>query len=112
MKTPRLTTVKPKLSVSRPPNEQKLQPVATKRMTGRARQANRLNLWLERGQCCAMCGRFVEHPGGYHVDHIVPLALGGPDTDDNKQLLCWWVEDGVAMGCHVEKTRTDGSHGW
>lgn len=25
---------------------------------------------------------------GYHVDHIMPLALGGTNTDDNVQLLC------------------------
>lgn len=23
-----------------------------------------------------------------HVDHIVPLARGGPDTEENLQLLC------------------------
>lgn len=112
MKTSKLATVKPKLSVAKPPHQLKTATVAARRKTGRALQSDRMRLWLERGQCCESCGRFVEHPGGYQLDHIVPLALGGSDDDRNKQLLCWWLEDGVAMGCHVDKTREDGSHGW
>lgn len=23
----------------------------------------------------------------FHLDHVIPLALGGPNTDDNMQLL-------------------------
>ena len=106
----KLTTVKPKLAVSSSPRQLKTTTVAQRRKTGRALQAERLRLWLDRGQCCAECGRFVEHPIGYQLDHIVPLVLGGADDDSNKQLLCWWLEDGVAKGCHVDKTRGDGSH--
>jgi hypothetical protein len=37
------------------------------------------------------------------VDHIVPLAMGGPDTDDNTQPLCG--------PCHASKTALeDASH--
>lgn len=36
---------------------------------------------------------------GTEVDHIIPLHKGGPDTDDNKQLLC--------DPCHVAKTRQE-----
>jgi 5-methylcytosine-specific restriction endonuclease McrA len=41
-------------------------------------------LKLQQGKC-ACCG----HPLGddYHMDHIMPLALGGTNTDDNIQLL-------------------------
>ena len=34
---------------------------------------------------CACCGKSLKH--GYHLDHIMPLALGGMNTDDNVQLL-------------------------
>jgi len=34
---------------------------------------------------CACCGKSLK--GGYHLDHIIPLALGGKNSDDNVQLL-------------------------
>ena len=39
---------------------------------------------LQRGKC-ACCG--LPLGSNYHLDHIMPLALGGPNTDDNIQLL-------------------------
>ena len=110
-KNNRLTVCKPRLAVETPPRRLSVTTTATRRLTGRARQAMRLKLWLERGQCCAMCGRVVEHPGGYHLDHVVPLALGGREDESNLQLLCWWMDGDVAKGCHVDKTAQDGSHG-
>ena len=110
-KTVRLSTLKPRLQVARAPKQLSVATVATRRKSGRANQADRLRLWLERGQRCEACGRFVEHPGGYQLDHITPLSAGGSNADENLQLLCWWLEDGEAKGCHVEKTAQDGSHG-
>lgn len=42
-------------------------------------------LSLQRGRCACGC----KQPLGddYHLDHIMPLALGGSNTDDNIQLL-------------------------
>lgn len=42
-------------------------------------------LKLQRGKCACGC----KQPLGddYHLDHIMPLALGGSNTDDNIQLL-------------------------
>jgi hypothetical protein len=37
---------------------------------------------------CANCGRFLEQSTQPHVDHRVPIALGGRDTLENLQLLC------------------------
>lgn len=34
---------------------------------------------------CALCTCTLER---YHLDHIVPLVLGGTNTDGNVQLLC------------------------
>lgn len=39
---------------------------------------------LQRGKC-ACCGEPLGND--YHLDHIMPLALGGTNTDDNIQLL-------------------------
>lgn len=41
-------------------------------------------LSLQRGKC-ACCNRPLGK--NYHLDHIMPLALGGTNTDDNIQLL-------------------------
>lgn len=40
---------------------------------------------LQRGKC-ACCKQKLGDD--YHRDHMTPLALGGPNTDDNIQLLC------------------------
>lgn len=39
---------------------------------------------LQKGKC-ACCGKSLKQ--GYHLDHIMPIALGGKNTDDNIQLL-------------------------
>lgn len=39
---------------------------------------------LQKGRCVC-CGVSIKN--GYHIDHIMPLALGGTNTDDNVQLL-------------------------
>lgn len=51
-------------------------------------------LTMQRGKC-ACCG----NPLGddYHLDHIMPLALGGTNTDDNIQLL--------RAECNMQKNR-------
>lgn len=40
---------------------------------------------LQRGKCACGCGEQLGN--SYHIDHIMPLALGGTNTDDNIQLL-------------------------
>lgn len=37
------------------------------------------------GGKCACCGKSLAQ--GYHLDHIMPLALGGMNIDGNMQLL-------------------------
>jgi 5-methylcytosine-specific restriction endonuclease McrA len=41
---------------------------------------------LQRGRC-AGCRRYLKRTG-HHLDHITPLARGGPNDDGNVQLLC------------------------
>lgn len=45
---------------------------------------------------CHVCGR----PGGDQVDHVLALALGGADTDDNLRPI-------HPRPCHLEKTAND-----
>lgn len=40
---------------------------------------------LQRGKCACGCAQPLGND--YHLDHIMPLALGGTNTDDNMQLL-------------------------
>ena len=40
---------------------------------------------LQRGMCACGCGQPLGDD--YHMDHQMPLALGGTNTDDNMQLL-------------------------
>ena len=45
---------------------------------------------IQKGKC-ACCGKSLTD--GYHLDHIMPLALGGQNSDNNVQLLtptCNW----------------------
>lgn len=78
-----------------------------KRITGRKLQERRLRVWSE-SPFCARCGKVTVHPHGFELDHIVALDNGGPDTEENCQVLC--VErdkDGNKAGCHVDKTAED-----
>lgn len=73
----------------------------TKRITGRALQKRRLSVW-GRDPTCAMCGRLTAYPGGFELDHKVPLFKDGEDTEENCQVLCNGIN-----GCHEKKTATD-----
>lgn len=42
-------------------------------------------LLTSQNNCCACCGAALN--GVYHLDHIMPLSLGGANCDDNVQLL-------------------------
>ena len=68
------------------------------RLRGRHGTKRRLRLWTA-SPTCAMCKRLTEYPFGFHVDHIVPLFKGGPDEDENLQVLC--------IKCHDVKTEKD-----
>src|SRR5690606_32790329 len=78
---------------------------ADKRITGRALQARRPKMWTESPHC-ASCGALVDYPFGFELDHIVPLSQGGPDVEDNCQILC-----AGPFGCHAVKTLEDAVQG-
>jgi HNH endonuclease len=59
-----------------------------RRRTRLAMRRVRSTQWLEDdGLKCVYC-EAVE--GIYHVDHVVPRALGGSDETDNKVIACAW----------------------
>jgi 5-methylcytosine-specific restriction endonuclease McrA len=51
-------------------------------------------LYELQGGKCACCGKPLGEK--YHLDHIMPLALGGANTDDNMQLL--------TARCNIQKS--------
>ncbi|NEW33828.1 HNH endonuclease [Nocardia cyriacigeorgica] len=48
---------------------------------------------------CQACGR----PDSYEVDHVLNVASGGSDHDDNLQVLC--------TACHQAKTQREAAAG-
>ena len=77
------------------------------RIRGRKLQAARLRIWSNNPHC-ARCGKLVAFPGGFELDHITALHKdGSTNDDDNMQVLCIEVKDGVKVGCHIDKTAED-----
>ena len=74
----------------------------TKRVTGRRLQAMRADLFM-RDPLCAECRRQGRVTRATLRDHIIPLAEGGQDTDDNTQGLC--------DACHEGKTLAEALRG-
>ena len=70
----------------------------TPRKRGRAGQADR-NRRLRLYPYCSQCSKEGKTKLTHHIDHIIPLHKGGPDTDDNCQGLC--------KRHHDEKTKID-----
>ena len=72
-------------------------PRATSAQRGYDRQwRKRRKSYLARHPLCVLCDACGYVEQATQVDHVVPLARGGADTDDNLQALC-------AM-CHSRKT--------
>lgn len=68
------------------------------RIRGRELQARRQRLF-EREPLCRECLKRGVVRAAEYADHIVALANGGPDTEDNLQPLC--------KDCHDAKTNDD-----
>jgi len=68
-------------------------PASTRRIEGREAQRIRKQIALRDGFTCRSCGLVSVR---FEIDHIVPLHLGGAESDENRQLLC--------IKCHGIKT--------
>lgn len=91
---PRLTIIKSKLQ----PHKKSLVKLQNKRITGRALQRRREEVYLNSNGLCSMCERVVLF-SDYELDHIISLANGGEDIIENTQCLC--------SECHNQKTKED-----
>ena len=60
---------------------------ARKRATGSHTAADVKNLFAVQHGKCATCRSSLKE-SGYHVDHVMPIALGGSNGPENLQLLC------------------------
>lgn len=102
----KLRTVVPRVQMAES-SRVKVPVIADRRITGRALQSRRYAVWL-RDPRCACCGIGVLYPHGFELDHVVRLADGGEDTEENCQVLCvrYDLVNGVCVkaGCHAEKS--------
>lgn len=96
----KLATIKPRLPVA---GKAARAPAPPKRIAGRRGQERRKRIWLKDPHC-ANCGKLVAMHE-FELDHRIPLHQGGPDTDDNCQVLCAGIG-----GCHDLKTREEGGY--
>ena len=68
--------------------------VGTERIRGGRLRKIRERIGFRDEYTCRMCGHVTAYG---EVDHIVPLHLGGQETDGNRQWLC-------RIPCHRDKT--------
>jgi 5-methylcytosine-specific restriction protein A len=90
----KLTKLTNRISIA---NTNKSSTVEIDRITGRPLARIRKRIALRDLYTCQRCGAVVAH---FEIDHIVPLFLGGSDSDINRQLLC--------VSCHKEKSDEEG----
>lgn len=104
----KLRTLKPSIR-SLTPSKSRVGGSADIRAPESVRTKRRLKLWTQDPHC-QHCRALVDYPWGFELDHIIPLSQGGPDTEENSQVLCvWYDEEGKKQGCHVEKTKAENS---
>jgi len=71
--------------------------LAVKRIVGRELQRIRDRILLRDEYTCRKCGRVTVD---LEVDHVVPLHLGGRESDENRACLC--------RKCHDLKSEGEG----
>lgn len=49
---------------------------------------DRGHIWIRDGKECQYCGKTIRTLASAHIDHIVPLAQGGSNDEDNLVLAC------------------------
>lgn len=62
---------------------------------------------LQRGLCACGCGASLKKTG-HHIDHRVPIFMGGPNTDENCQLLTPKCNLQKGAKCPIEWAQSKG----
>jgi 5-methylcytosine-specific restriction protein A len=88
---PNIASLKPTISTIDTRQGSRL---GTKRIRGWQLTKIRDRILLRDAYTCRKCGRVSIH---LEIDHIVPLHLGGAESDENRQCLC-------SSPCHSDKT--------
>jgi hypothetical protein len=85
----------------------------TVRRNRRSRARLRQMLAARQANTCTWCGRSLP-PGltGTHIDHVIPVSLGGPDEDWNLQLLHWWCNEAKAARLTPPALALAAKYGW
>lgn len=59
-------------------------------------RALRLTVFVHHGGICHWCGHKIDTRKPWDVEHVIPLAMGGPDAFDNMAP--------IHKACHASKT--------
>ncbi|WP_412479902.1 HNH endonuclease [Azonexus sp. IMCC34839] len=86
MTTPKLNTLKPRISALSARTTGAVS--STKRIRGNSLAAIKKRFEKKHHRLCAECERQGLVGFGDELDHIVPLHLGGSESDANRQWLC------------------------
>jgi 5-methylcytosine-specific restriction protein A len=92
---PNIPTLKPRIATI---DTRQGSSMAVERIRGYELTKIRERVLLRDGYACQRCGRVSAT--GLVVDHIVPLHLGGAESDSNRQALC-------AEPCHRIKSEQE-----
>ena len=93
----RINCIKPRITMLKTDS---MSIASTKRITGRKCQQIKRAVALRDGLTCRACGKLTTRG---EADHVVPLHLGGQESDYNRQWLC--------VECHNNKTKEE-AYAW
>jgi 5-methylcytosine-specific restriction endonuclease McrA len=96
----KITTLKPNIPTL---DTRRGSSVAVERIRGGRLAKIRERIALRDECTCQICGRVTTHG---EVDHIVPLYVGGQETDENRQWLCAALP-GEKPQCHEKKSEEE-----